>query len=129
MLKQAWTFFATTLCPLSTGQGKQDMYRPRFVKDFYVENFRTDLDFEWEDGSRALKFDFAAFAAFDLFILNRIGAENDYSEQQIEIARKKLESMSQSQQQLLVNTIIKGLPGRTSGSVKSQMCAIKLSRL
>ena len=53
-----------------------------------VDWTRTDLEFEWSDGSKALKFDATAFAAFDIFILRRAGARKDYTEKQV---RSRLE--------------------------------------
>lgn len=48
-----------------------------------VDWTRTDLEFEWSDGSKALKFDASAFAAFDIFILGREGARKDYTDKQV----------------------------------------------
>ena len=48
-----------------------------------VDWTRTDLEFEWSDGSKALKFDATAFAAFDIFILGRVGAREDYTKKQV----------------------------------------------
>ena len=60
----------------------------------------------------ALKFDFDAFAAFDLFIMNRKNSENDYTKLQLERAQKYFYKMTSSDKEKLVNTIVKGLPGR-----------------
>ena len=58
-----------------------------------VDWTRTDLEFEWSDGSKALKFDATAFAAFDIFILGRAGARKDYTEKQV---RSRLEEVFSS---------------------------------
>lgn len=76
---------------------------------------RTSLDFEVEDGSRALRFDVTAFAAFDLYILKRHGATNYYSEQQQQMAKSYFESLTEKEKAELANNIIAGLPGANDG--------------
>ena len=72
---------------------------------------RTDLAFELPDGARCLRFDADAFAAFDLFILKREGAEAEYSAQEIEQARAAHAAMSEADVAKLMANIIAGLPG------------------
>lgn len=72
---------------------------------------RTDLDYGLEDGATALRFEFAAYAAFDLFILERDGAEVDYSSGDIAAAQSYLAACSQEDRDRLTANIIAGLPG------------------
>ncbi len=72
---------------------------------------RTDLAYELPDGARCLRFDADAFAAFDLFILKREGAEAEYSAQEIEQARAAHAAMSEADVAKLMANIIAGLPG------------------
>lgn len=72
---------------------------------------RTNVNWEFEDGSRALKFEITVFAAFDIYILKRENAINSYSPEIVEDAKNYYAMHSPSEVQNLTDTILLGLPG------------------
>ena len=85
---------------------------------------RTRLQVEMPDGSFALEYRMVDFVIFDLFILNRPGAESQYSEKQIEKAKKEFESYDEEKIQDLTRTILLGLPGSEESYTLEQFQAI-----
>ena len=72
---------------------------------------RTDLEWKLPNGATCMRFDLIDFIAFDVFILNRNGACNDYSEGLNLEAKKRFEGMSKETKENLTSNIVSGLPG------------------
>lgn len=81
---------------------------------------RTDLAYRMPNGSLALRFDKMEFAAFELFILQRPGADKEYSEKELVKAKEVFEKMGDGDRERLVNNIIAGLPGAEEGYTLGQ---------
>jgi len=76
---------------------------------------RTNLDYEVADGSTALRFEANAFAAFELYLLKRPGAEDTYTETQKNAAKAYFQKLSEADKNKLISNIIAGLPGAEEG--------------
>lgn len=81
---------------------------------------RTNLAFELENGAKALKFEKAALVAFDVYMLNRPNASDDYTYQELEKGRLRFEQMSAEERLVLQRNIIAGLPGSEESFTLSQ---------
>jgi mannonate dehydratase len=72
---------------------------------------RTDQRYALPNGGYAMRFDFAAHAAFDLFVLHRKDAERDYSDEDLARATDWFEHASDYDKAALTETVLVGLPG------------------
>jgi mannonate dehydratase len=85
---------------------------------------RTNLSYQMEDGSTALRFDALDFAVFELFLLKRPNAESQYSNEQIALAKAREQVMSKTEKKQLIDNIIAGLPGAEEGYTLKQFNTI-----
>lgn len=72
---------------------------------------RTDHAYPMSSGATALRYDATAFAAFELYLLKRPGAEANYKEAQQQKAKEYLDRLSEEQVQKLLAIIVAGFPG------------------
>ena len=79
-----------------------------------VDWTRTHLEWELPNGARALRFSFPHFAAFDLFVLERPGAEADYAPADIAAAAAIFKAMDRDAIDDIIRTIASALPGSTT---------------
>jgi mannonate dehydratase len=82
---------------------------------------RTDVAYTLADGSKALYFNRAAFVAFDIFLLKRVNARQDYSDIEIRCATEYMESASEQEKQKLFSNALLGLPGSDESFTPEQV--------
>ena len=90
--------------------------------DLVIYNFmpvldwvRTDLAYKLEDGSECLYFDPVQFAAFEIYLLRRKGAEKDYTEAQLSAAKVFFDSLSETDKKNFERSLIDVFPGLKMG--------------
>lgn len=79
---------------------------------------RTDLDHKWADGSSSLYFDKVKFAYFELYILQRKGAEEEYTEEEKAKAKQMAETITEAEKDELIDAIIVKTQGFVNGNIK-----------
>jgi mannonate dehydratase len=84
---------------------------------------RTDVYYVLPNGATALYFDRLAFVAFDLFLLKRPGAENDYAPEEMEKAKQKFALMTEKEKQAVFSNCMLGLPGSDDAFTPEQVLA------
>jgi len=72
---------------------------------------RSDMSFALPNGAKSLYFNKKAVAAFDLFLLQRPNAEQDYTKEELIAIRAYFDALSASEKETLFNNILLGLPG------------------
>jgi len=78
---------------------------------------RTNLDYVMHDGSKALYFNWYDMALFDIHILQRPGAENDYPEEVVKEALKRFDASTPESRQALADVVMFGIPGERKSTI------------
>ncbi|ANF49073.1 mannonate dehydratase [Chryseobacterium glaciei] len=79
---------------------------------------RTDLFHQWEDGSSSLYFDKAKFAYFEIYILERQGAEKDYTPEILAKVEELKKTITEEEKSDLIDSIIVKTQGFVNGNIK-----------
>lgn len=83
-----------------------------------IDWIRTDLEHPWSDGTSSLFFDKIRFAYFDCFILEREGAEKDYTAEEMAKVHELSKTITEKEEDALIDTIIVKTQGFVNGNIK-----------
>lgn len=83
-----------------------------------IDWIRTDLQHAWPDGTSSLYYDRIRFAYFDIRILEREGAENDYTEEELHKVAELEKVITEAEKDALIDTIIVKTQGFVNGNIK-----------
>lgn len=83
-----------------------------------IDWIRTDLEYPWEDGTSSLYFDKTRFAYFDCYILQRDGAEKDYTPEELAGIKELGKTITETEKDALIDTIIVKTQGFINGNIK-----------
>jgi mannonate dehydratase len=98
-------------CQTLTNLGAEGISRVCYNFMPVVDWTRTNLNFELDNASSALRFEMVDFVTYDVHILKRPGAEKDYNAELLARAEARLETLSAGEAEALEQNIIAGLPG------------------
>jgi len=82
---------------------------------------RTDVAYELDNQSEALRFDMQEYQMFDLFILNRPGAKSEYDSIEYQELEEKYKSLSEHSKKRLFQNLLLGLPGDDNAFTTDQI--------
>ena len=83
-----------------------------------IDWIRTDLQHPWPDGTSSLYYDRIRFAYFDIRILEREGAEKDYTEEELQKVTELDKVITEAEKDALIDTIIVKTQGFVNGNIK-----------
>ncbi len=83
-----------------------------------IDWIRTDLQHPWPDGTSSLYYDHIRFAYFDIRILEREGAEKDYTEEELQKVAELDKVITETEKDALIDTIIVKTQGFVNGNIK-----------
>ena len=83
-----------------------------------IDWIRTDLQHPWPDGTSSLYYDRVRFAYFDIRILEREGAEKDYTEEELRKVAELDKVITEEEKDALIDTIIVKTQGFVNGNIK-----------
>ena len=83
-----------------------------------IDWIRTDLQYPWPDGTSSLYYDRIRFAYFDIKILEREGAEKDYTEEELHKVAELDKVITEAEKDALIDTIIVKTQGFVNGNIK-----------